>query len=78
MVLGLARTVFWLLVLCGVFVLGLGYGRTVSGDDNATKRRVTVDQDLGTVEATLPTRTITTTKTVTVRAPAVRTKPSAR
>ena len=62
--LGAIRTVFWAIVLVGVFILGIGYGRTLSGDDRAANRRVTVKDDLGKVEATLPTKTITITRTV--------------
>jgi hypothetical protein len=64
---GAIKGVFWTLVLAGVFVLGLGYGRTLSGDDASTKQQVTVKQSRGTVEATLPTRTVTVTKTVAAK-----------
>lgn len=62
------RIVFWALVLAGVFVLGLGYGRTLGGDDELRRDEVTITSEVGTVEATLPTRTTTVTKTVTVPA----------
>lgn len=73
-VLGFVRVVFWTLVLVGVFIMGIGYGRTVSDDSGATKRRVTVEQDARTIEATLPTATTTVTTTVTVPAKANRPK----
>ncbi|MCW2924854.1 MAG: hypothetical protein JWM98_2258 [Thermoleophilia bacterium] len=73
--LGFVRLVFWALVLAGVFVLGLGYGRTLSGDDEMRSDKVTVTSDLGEVQATLPTRTETVVTTVTVAAkPKGRTK----
>lgn len=73
----LVRTVIrgasWLLLLTAVFVLGIGYGRTVvrPGTDEKV-RTVKITGDRGTVSATLPTRTITVTKTRTVRARADR------
>lgn len=63
--LGAIKALFWALVLAGTFVLGLGFGRTLSGDDKALKRTVTLEQDAGApITATLPTKTITVTKTV--------------
>lgn len=62
---GFVRTVFWALVLAGVFVLGLGYGRTLSDEGGDGTGDVTITQDRGALEATLPTRTETVTKTVT-------------
>ncbi|MCW2973173.1 MAG: hypothetical protein JWN72_1446 [Thermoleophilia bacterium] len=63
--LGAIKSLFWLLVLAGVFVLGIGYGRTISSDDETSTRKVTLEQDAGApITATLPTRTITVTKTV--------------
>jgi hypothetical protein len=73
---GAVKGGFWALVLAGVFVLGLGYGRTLSGDDASTTRSVTIKQPRGTVEATLPTKTVTVTKTVTTRAKAKRAAPT--
>ncbi|MCW2961413.1 MAG: hypothetical protein JWM90_1800 [Thermoleophilia bacterium] len=64
---GVIKGAFWTLVLAGVFVLGLGYGRTISGDDASTRDQVTVKQSRGTVEATLPTKTVTVTKTVVAK-----------
>lgn len=72
---GTVRIVFWALILAAVFVLGLGYGRTIAGGGSGGgggSGTVTIEQPLGPVEATLPTRTVTTTRTVTVRAPARR------
>lgn len=63
---GLVKLVFWILVLAATFILGLGFGRTIAGDDEVARKHVTITQDRGAVTATLPTRTITTTKTVTV------------
>lgn len=64
---GFIRTVFWGLVLAGVFVLGLGYGKTLSGEDELRTDKVTVTLEPQQVEATLPTKTVTVTKTKTVR-----------
>lgn len=66
------RTLFWGLVLAGVFVLGLGYGKTLSSEDELRTDKVTIDVEPVQVEATLPTETVTrtVTKTVTVRAKA--------
>ena len=64
---GSLRIVFLGLVLAGVFVLGLGYGRTLSGQDELRKDEVTVTYEAAPIEATLPTRTVTVTKTVTVK-----------
>lgn len=65
---GAIRLVFWSLVLAGVFILGIGYGRTLSGEDELREDKVTVTQPRDAIEATLPTRTITVTVTETVRA----------
>ena len=62
------RSVFWTLVLGGVFLLGIGYGKTIGGDEQASRDEVEVEIGDSRVEATLPTRTITQTRTVTVRA----------
>ena len=66
---GAIKVTFWALVIAGTFVLGLGYGRTVSRDDELRTDKVTVTQDRGAIEATLPTKTVTVTKTVKVVAP---------
>lgn len=66
MVRGFVRGLFWALVLAGVFVLGLGYGRTLSAEDELRKDEVTVTYEAPAIEATLPTRTVTVTKTVKV------------
>jgi hypothetical protein len=62
---GLVRTAFWTLVLAGVFILGLGYGKTLSGEDELRSDKTTVKLEPQPVEATLPTKTVTVTKTVT-------------
>lgn len=63
--LGAIKALFWALVLAGTFVLGLGFGRTLGGDDKALERKVTIEQDAGApITATLPTKTITVTTTV--------------
>lgn len=72
MVTGLIKAVFWTCVLAGVFVLGLGYGRTLGGDEDKVSEQVTVKGETRTIEATVPERTVTVTKTV--RAPAVKPK----
>ncbi|MCW2950126.1 MAG: hypothetical protein JWN41_1139 [Thermoleophilia bacterium] len=65
-VLGATKVIFWALVLVGVFVLGIGFGRTVSTDDHATKRSVTLAVDANEpVQATLPIKTVTVVRTVT-------------
>lgn len=61
---GAIRLVFWTLVLAGVFVMGIGYGRTLSGEDELREDKVTITQERDAIEATLPTRTVTVTKTV--------------
>lgn len=61
---GVIRLVFWTLVLAGVFILGIGYGRTLSGEDELREDKVTITQPRDAIEATLPTKTITVTKTV--------------
>jgi alpha-D-ribose 1-methylphosphonate 5-triphosphate synthase subunit PhnI len=66
---GAIRMVFWAFVLAGVFVLGLGYGRTLSGEDELRSDEVTVTVARDAVTATLPTTTVTVTRTVMVRAP---------
>jgi hypothetical protein len=71
---GAIRTVFWTLVLAGVFILGIGYGRTLSGEDELREDEVTITQPRDAIEATLPTRTVTVTKTV--RAPRATTRGS--
>lgn len=67
---GIVRTAFWTLVLAGVFIMGIGYGRTLSGEDELRSDQVTVSVPGGVVTATLPTRTVTVTKTE--RVPATR------
>lgn len=51
-------------MLAGVFILGIGYGRTLSGEDELREDTVTITQPRDAIEATLPTKTITVTKTV--------------
>ena len=63
---GAIRLVFWTLVLAGVFILGIGYGRTLSGEDELREDEVTITQERDAIEATLPTKTVTVTKTVKV------------
>lgn len=62
------RLVFWTIVLAGVFVLGLGYGRTIADDAGPDAGEVTVTVPRDAVTVTLPTETVTVTRTV--RAPA--------
>lgn len=62
---GIVRFVSWTLVLAGVFVLGLGYGRTIGAGDEQRTDTVVVTDEIGTLEATLPTRTVTVVRTVT-------------
>jgi hypothetical protein len=63
---GLVKTAFWALVLGGVFILGLGYGKTIGGEDELRADEVTVEQEPVRIRATLPTKTVTITKTVRV------------
>jgi hypothetical protein len=75
---GLARTAFWTL-LVGVFVLGIGYGKTLSGEDELRSVAVTIitiTAPRDAVQATLPTRTVTVTRTVPQR-PKARARASA-
>jgi len=75
---GLVKTIFWSFVLAGVFVLGLGFGRTLSSEDATAKGKVTITADRGPVQVTLPTKTETVTKTVTAPAKKVAAKPATR
>lgn len=72
------RTVFWALVLAGVFILGLGYGKTLGGEDELRRDKVTVTRDPQRINATLPTKTVTVTKTVRVPARAATRRSSKR
>lgn len=77
----LSRGVIWLLVVSAVFVLGVGFGRTMSTDSPQNLRKtIRVTNNRGAITATLPTTTITTTVTVTktVKAKATRKQRSAR
>jgi len=67
---GFAKLVFWTLVLAATFVLGLGFGRTIAGDDDVAREQATITQERGAITATLPTITTTKTVTVTKRVPA--------
>jgi hypothetical protein len=67
---GVVKVAFWTLVLAGTFVLGIGYGKTLSGEDELRTDEVTVSQSRGAVTATLPTKTVTVTKTVVKTVPA--------
>lgn len=67
---GAVKAGFWALVLAGVFVLGLGYGKTLSGEDELRTDEVTITGGGTAIEATLPTETVTVTRTV--RAPSAR------
>lgn len=62
---GLTRLVFWGLVLAGVFVFGVGFGKTIGEGGTLAGESVTVVRDRGQLTATLPTKTIVETKTVT-------------
>lgn len=72
---GAVQAAFWTLVLVAVFILGIGYGKTLSGEDELRTDQVTIDRDPAPIQATLPTKTVTVTKTVRVPAKA---KPAAR
>lgn len=61
---GAIRSLFWTLVLAGVFILGIGYGRTLSGEDELREDDVTITLPRDAIQATLPTKTVTVTKTV--------------
>ena len=63
----LIKSAFWTLVLAGVFVLGLGYGRTLSDEDELRTDDVTITQQRDAIQATLPTKTVTVTKTVAAK-----------
>jgi hypothetical protein len=62
------KFVFWVCVLAGVFILGLGYGRTLSGESDRVNQRVTIAGQKRTIEGSAPAKTVTVTKTI--RAPA--------
>lgn len=61
---GTVKAVFWALVLAGVFVLGLGYGRTIGAEDEQRTDEVTITVPRDAITATLPTTTVTVTTTV--------------
>lgn len=61
---GLGRLLFWTLVLAGVFVLGLGFGKTIGDGGTIAGDSVTVNRDRGEIVATLPTKTVVKTTTV--------------
>ncbi len=56
---GIVKTVFWALVLAGTFVLGLGYGKTLSSEDQTSSEHVTVTAPRDAVTVTVPTQTVT-------------------
>jgi hypothetical protein len=60
---GAIRVVFWTIVLIGVFILGLGYGKTLSGEDERREDKVTVTVPREAITVTLPTETVTVTTT---------------
>ena len=61
-----SRSFVWLLVLGAVFVLGVGFGRTIANDSGSKLgKTVRVTNKRGVITATLPTTTVTTTVTVT-------------
>jgi hypothetical protein len=67
---GFVKLVFWTLVLAGVFVLGVGLGKTVGDGPSGEGSQVTLERDRGQVTATQPTTTVMRTQTVVRRAPA--------
>ncbi len=77
----LSRGVIWFLVVSAVFVLGVGFGRTIASDSPQNLRKtIRVTNNRGAITATLPTTTVTTTVTVTktVKAKPARTQRKAR
>ena len=65
---GVVKTAFWALVLTGVFILGLGYGKTLSGEDELRTDEVTVSVPRDAITVTLPEKTVTVTTTVKQKA----------
>ena len=63
---GFVRLAFWTLLLAGVFVFGLGFGRTVGGGADGETRKVTIERARGPVTATQPVTTVVETQTKTV------------
>ena len=72
---GAIKFVFWTCILAGVFVFGLGYGRTLSGDSDQVNERVTIEGETRTIEASLPAQTVTVTRTVKVAAVKLQKRP---
>lgn len=60
----LLRLVIWVLVVCAVFVLGLGFGRLISVGGDGDSEMTTITRDRGRITATLPTQTVVRTETV--------------
>lgn len=48
------RTMFWSLILAGVFILGLGYGRIMSNDTKSSDSKVTINRKAQPVKITIP------------------------
>ncbi len=61
-----ARFGLWLLLLSGVFVLGMGVGRVAPTVTDDPAGQVTIDAERGPLTVTLPERTVTQTQTRTV------------
>jgi hypothetical protein len=60
------RFLFWGIVLVAVFVVGIGFGKTMSSDGGGNGGRVTITRDRGVVTSTQPIKTITVKKTKTI------------
>lgn len=60
----LVKGVFWLLVLAGVFVFGVGMGKELGESRTIGGEQVTIERDRGQLTYTTPTKTVVETKTV--------------
>lgn len=67
---GVFRLVFWALVLGATLVFGIGLGSQLGREEGDTEAVRTTERSRGELTATLPTRTITKERRVTVRTPA--------
>lgn len=66
---GAVKLMFWTLVLAGVFVMGIGFGKTLGGGPGGSGSQVTLEAERGQVTVTQPVTTVVQTKTVVKRAP---------
>ena len=60
----LLKLVFWALLLAGVFILGIGFGKISVEANSGSAREVTLNHTAPAITHTQPEKTITETKTV--------------